>query len=53
MLLGWYIMCEVLITTMLEVAAALFYHTGGQIQGVSEPELGWHYLSRGHVFKEK
>jgi hypothetical protein len=52
MLLGWYIICEFLITTILEVAAVLFYHTGGQIRGVSEPELGWHYPSRGRVLKK-
>jgi len=52
MLLGWYIICEVLITTILDVAAVLFYHTGGRIHGVSEPELEWHYVSRGHVLKK-
>jgi hypothetical protein len=52
MLLGWYIMCEVPITTMLEVAAVLFYYRAGQKHGLREPEFGRHNLSRSYEFKK-
>ena len=45
-------MCNVLITTVLEVTALLFYYRGGQIHGLREPEFGRHNPSRSHEFKK-
>jgi hypothetical protein len=39
LLLGWYMICEVLNTTILEVAAVLFYYKGDQINDFRERQF--------------